>query len=454
MQLARGATRARPARRSASRRRKRCTTSTRGTSTPSSRSTSILAARVPAVRRVRRSEIVRIFADYTQPKAGAQSRRLRRPAALLGADARAVARARRRASPASTTTCSSTSTRTRTCCRRASSAACAAAHRNITVVGDDAQSIYSFRGAHFRNILDFPKQFPGATHRHARAELPLHAADPRRHEHAHLARARSGSRRTSGRSATGGETPWLVTAQDEQQQTRFVVDRILELHEEGTPLARSRCSFRAGYMSADLEIELTNRKIPFEKWGGLKFLEAAHVKDVLAFLRVLENPRDEVSWYRILMLLPGIGDVTARAMMDVDGGARVGSGRVRALRRRRRARATRTARSSTLLRAAARRRRGDDEAQASASDIDGDPRALRRHSRASATTAPSRASPISISCRRSPPAIRSRGVPRRARARAAVEHAGSRRRRRVGGRTRSSSAPRTARRARSGTRSS
>src|SRR5688500_20217881 len=69
-------------------------------------------------------------------------------------------------------------------------------------------------------------------------------------------------------------------------------------------------------MSADLEIELTNRKIPFEKWGGLKFLEAAHVKDVLAFLRVLENPRDEVSWYRLLLLLPGVGDATARAAID------------------------------------------------------------------------------------------------------------------------------------------
>jgi DNA helicase-2/ATP-dependent DNA helicase PcrA len=71
--------------------------------------------------------------------------------------------------------------------------------------------------------------------------------------------------------------------------------------------------FRAAYMSADLEIELSNRRVPFEKWGGLKFLEAAHVKDVLAFLRVIENPRDDVSWYRILMLMPGIGDVTARA---------------------------------------------------------------------------------------------------------------------------------------------
>ena len=103
----------------------------------------------------------------------------------------------------------------------------------------------------------------------------------------------------------GGEPPWLVTTNDEQQQTRFVVERILELHEEGIPLSEMAVLFRAAYMSADLEIELTNRKIPFEKWGGLKFLEAAHVKDVLAFLRVIENPRDEVSWFRLLQLLPG-----------------------------------------------------------------------------------------------------------------------------------------------------
>src|SRR5678816_2208057 len=115
---------------------------------------------------------------------------------------------------------------------------------------------------------------------------------------------------------SGGEKPWLVSARDEQQQTQFVVDRILELHEEGIPLREIAVLFRAGYMSADLEIELTNRKIPFEKWGGLKFLEAAHVKDVLAFLRILENPRDEVSWYRILLLLPGIGDATARSAIE------------------------------------------------------------------------------------------------------------------------------------------
>jgi DNA helicase-2/ATP-dependent DNA helicase PcrA len=94
-----------------------------------------------------------------------------------------------------------------------------------------------------------------------------------------------------------------------------VVDRVLELHEAGTPLHEMAVLFRAGFMSADLEIELTNRQVPFEKWGGIKFLEAAHVKDILAFLRILENPRDEVSWFRVLTLLPGIGDISARAAL-------------------------------------------------------------------------------------------------------------------------------------------
>ena len=153
--------------------------------------------------------------------------------------------------------------------------------------------------------------------------------------------------------------PWLVTARDEQQQTRFVVDRILELHEEGMPLREIAVLVRAGYMSADLEIELTNRKIPFEKWGGLKFLEAAHVKDVLAFLRVLDNPRDEVSWYRILMLMPGIGDATARAIMD-SMAERAWDPDAFAHSSHRRAPATRIATSPTLLRrlrGAKRRRR-------------------------------------------------------------------------------------------------
>jgi DNA helicase-2/ATP-dependent DNA helicase PcrA len=186
--------------------------------------------------------------------------------------------------------------------------------RKLTVVGDDAQSIYSFRGAHFRNILDFPRQFPGATmitlaenYRSTQPILDL--------SNMVISRAEERFTKELYTSRVGGEKPWLVTAKDEAQQTRFVVDRVLQLHESGVPLAEMAVLFRAGYMSADLEIELANRKIPFEKWGGLKFLEAAHVKDVLAFLRVSENPRDEVSWYRILMLMPGIGDSTARAMM-------------------------------------------------------------------------------------------------------------------------------------------
>ena len=187
------------------------------------------------------------------------------------------------------------------------------AHRNITVVGDDAQSIYSFRGANFRNILDFPSHFPGAhvvtLEQNYRSTQPVLDAT-----NALIAKAPERFTKNLWTERAGGEAPWLVAARDEQQQTAFVVDRILELHEsEGIPLHEMAVLFRAGYMSADLEIELTNRKIPFEKWGGLKFLEAAHVKDVLAFLRVLENPRDEVSWYRALLLLPGVGDVTARA---------------------------------------------------------------------------------------------------------------------------------------------
>src|SRR5438270_1051003 len=185
-------------------------------------------------------------------------------------------------------------------------------HQNITVVGDDAQSIYSFRGANVRNILDFPKTFPG-THlvtleQNYRSTQPILDVT-----NTLISRAAERYTKRLWTHRLGGETPWLVGARDEQQQTKFIVDHILDLYEEGTPLREMAVLFRAAYMSADLEIELANRRIPFEKWGGLKFLEAAHVKDVLAFLRVIENPRDDVSWYRILMLMPGIGDVTARA---------------------------------------------------------------------------------------------------------------------------------------------
>jgi len=187
-------------------------------------------------------------------------------------------------------------------------------HKNITVVGDDAQSIYSFRGASQRNILDFPRHFPGTRlvtlEQNYRSTQPILDVT-----NTVISRAPERFTKNLWTKRAGGDKPWLVTIQDEHEQTRFVVDRILELHEEGIALREMAVLFRAGYMSADLEIELANRNVPFEKWGGLKFLEAAHVKDVIAFLRVIDNPRDEVSWYRVLMLLPGIGDTTARTLM-------------------------------------------------------------------------------------------------------------------------------------------
>ncbi|AHG90197.1 Helicase superfamily 1 UvrD-related protein [Gemmatirosa kalamazoonensis] len=189
------------------------------------------------------------------------------------------------------------------------------AHKNVTAVGDDAQSIYSFRGASFRNILDFPTDFEGTTivtleqnYRSTQAILDT--------TNEVIARAAERFSKRLWTARGGGEKPWLVACQDERAQTRFVADRVLELHEAGTALSEIAVLVRAGYMTADLEIELTARGIPFEKWGGIKFLEAAHVKDVLAFLRLLENPRDEVSWYRVLLLLPGIGDVTARSAIE------------------------------------------------------------------------------------------------------------------------------------------
>jgi DNA helicase-2/ATP-dependent DNA helicase PcrA len=116
---------------------------------------------------------------------------------------------------------------------------------------------------------------------------------------------------------TNGHKPGLVTCADELEQSRFVVDRILETREEGTPLVKQAVLFRAGHNSDALEVELSRRNVPFVKWGGLRFLESAHIKDLLAFLRVLENPRDELSWMRVLQLLEGIGPGRARQAIDL-----------------------------------------------------------------------------------------------------------------------------------------
>lgn len=115
---------------------------------------------------------------------------------------------------------------------------------------------------------------------------------------------------------TGGSLPQLVSAENENMQSRFVVQKILELREQGIPLQEMAVLFRSSFLSFDLEIELTKANIPFRKFGGFKFVETAHVKDIVAYLRVLENPRDVVSWNRILLLVDGVGPRTAEKVID------------------------------------------------------------------------------------------------------------------------------------------
>ena len=180
-------------------------------------------------------------------------------------------------------------------------------HDNVMTVGDDSQSIYSFRGARFRNILDFPSDFPGATvvylEENYRSVQPILDFT-----NEIIARAAEKFPKRLFTSRGGGEKPSILSAPNERIQSTFVADRILELHEEhGIPLREIAVLFRAAYLSFDLEVELARRHIPYRKYGGFKFLETAHVKDVIAHLRLIENPRDTVSLSRALMLVPGVG---------------------------------------------------------------------------------------------------------------------------------------------------
>ena len=182
----------------------------------------------------------------------------------------------------------------------------ASAHNNIMAVGDEAQSIYSFRGATFRNIMDFPNQFPGT--RVMKLEENYRSTQPILNLANEVIRGAEESydKRLFSRRAEGA-MPVLVRAEDENAQSRFVAQRILELREEGTSLNDIAVLVRSSYQAFDLEIELGKRGIPFIKRGGMRLMETAHVKDLLAHLRVVENPHDAVSWNRILMLLEGIG---------------------------------------------------------------------------------------------------------------------------------------------------
>jgi DNA helicase-2/ATP-dependent DNA helicase PcrA len=191
----------------------------------------------------------------------------------------------------------------------------AVAHRNVMAVGDDAQSIYSFRGADFRNIMDFERRFPGArvialeeNYRSTQPILDL--------ANAVIERAAERYTKILRTRLTDGATPMLVQAENESFQSRFVCQRILELREEGIPLDEIAVLFRSSFHSFDLELELARADLPFVKRGGFKFVETAHVKDVVAHLRVAVNPLDTVSWLRILLLLEGVGPKTAGEMVE------------------------------------------------------------------------------------------------------------------------------------------
>jgi ATP-dependent DNA helicase UvrD/PcrA len=188
--------------------------------------------------------------------------------------------------------------------------------RGLTVVGDDAQSIYSFRAATVRNILEFPDQFnPPARvamlEQNYRSTQPILAAS-----NAVIALAKQGFAKKLWSAKAGGGLPLLVSVQDDGAQARYVVQRVLANREAGIELKKQSVLFRTSHHSAALELELTRRNIPFVKFGGLKFLESAHIKDVLACLRWIENPRDRVSGFRVIRLVPGIGAKTATRILD------------------------------------------------------------------------------------------------------------------------------------------
>ncbi|NMF88016.1 ATP-dependent helicase [Aromatoleum petrolei] len=188
--------------------------------------------------------------------------------------------------------------------------------RGLTVVGDDAQAIYAFRGATVRNILDFPSHFDPPAHlvtldRNYRSTQPILEA-------ANTVIALASERFTKDlwTERAGAQKPRLISVRDDADQAACVVETVLARREEGARLKSQAVLFRASHHSARLEVELTRRSIPFVKFGGLKFLEAAHVKDVLAVLRWAINPRDRVSGFRAIQLHAGIGPKTAGRVLD------------------------------------------------------------------------------------------------------------------------------------------
>jgi DNA helicase-2/ATP-dependent DNA helicase PcrA len=188
--------------------------------------------------------------------------------------------------------------------------------RDLTAVGDDFQAIYGWRAASARHILDFPDHFPDATvvtlesnYRSTQPILNIANALSAQAERAFPKQLRT--------DREGGVAPELVFCRDESAQASEIADRVLEARERGMDLRQQAALMRTSHDSALLELELSRRQIPFVKYGGLRYLEAAHVKDLIALFRLADNPLDEISWFRVLQLLEGVGPATARRVLDV-----------------------------------------------------------------------------------------------------------------------------------------
>ena len=188
-------------------------------------------------------------------------------------------------------------------------------HKNVMAVGDDAQSIYSFRGADHKNIMSFPEVFKPATI--VKLEQNYRStSNILRLANRILDQTDDKFQKTLHTDKLSGELPALVKARDDREQSRFVAQMVLNLRESGFELNDSAVLFRNGRDAFDLEIELNRREIPYVKYGGQKFTDAAHIKDLMAFFRILVNVNDTIAWNRVLLLLPGIGPKTAGDMVE------------------------------------------------------------------------------------------------------------------------------------------
>lgn len=186
----------------------------------------------------------------------------------------------------------------------------ASEHGNIMIVGDDSQSIYSFRGANFKNIMQFPEIFPDA--KIIKLEQNYRSTQPiLNFTNAVIENAKEKYSKKLYSFIEGDVKPVFVRSKDSIDQAKFIVKTILELRDKGIKLNDIAVLFRSSFHSNELEIELNSRNIPYIKYGGLKFIETAHIKDIISFLRISKNQNDELSYHRVLTMIDGIGDKTS-----------------------------------------------------------------------------------------------------------------------------------------------